>query len=82
MEENIRLWYRKNFPTDDLGEELADASFKDLLAAVAGNKVYETMGVGDSLVRERLFDKLSQLLGKPYSFIYDMWLDGALEEVI
>lgn len=82
MDENIRVWYVENFPTDDLGEELKDATFKDFLKAVATNKVYETMGVADSLVRERLFERLSNLLKKPYGFIYDLWLYGAEKEVV
>lgn len=82
MDEIIRVWYVKNYPTDDLGEELSEVTFKDFFAAVAMNKVYETMGVADSLVRERLFERLSKLLGRPYGFIYDMWLEGATKEVI
>lgn len=81
MDEIIRVWYAENYPTDDLGKDLADVSFKDFFCAVATNKVYETMGVADSLVRERLFEHLSNLIKKPYSFIYDMWLDGAMKEV-
>ena len=83
MVEKIREWYMKMYPTDDLGERLSEtASFTDFFVAVATGKVYETMGVGDSLVRERLFEKLSELLGKDYDFVYDIWLAGSLEGVM
>ena len=82
MDSLIKVWYEETYPEDTLGQDLNNkASFKDFLSAVACNKVYETMGVGDSLVRERLFTKLSELTGKSYSAIYDLWLSGALKEV-
>jgi hypothetical protein len=83
MDEKIREWYMREYPTDTLGQDLSTkASFTDLFIAIATNRLYQTMGVGDSLVRERLFEKLSALLGKDYDFVYDAWLAGSLQEVM
>lgn len=72
----IKKWYTKTYPTDDLGEELdEDATFEDVWTAVNnGTNVYSVFGVGDSLVRERIFDELSKIYGVDYEFIYKKWL--------
>lgn len=46
----------KNYPTDDLGEELNDkVTFEDMWNEdYKKYNVYQVMGVGDSLIRERL----------------------------
>ena len=30
--------------------------------------------LGDSLVRERVFDKLAEIMGVDYNYIYEQWL--------
>ena len=74
----IKDWYTKKYPTDDLGEEINDSlTFKGLWGMMSqGYDVYEVLGVGDSLVRERVFEKLSEILGVDYGVVYDEWLDG------
>ena len=37
--------------------------------------VYKVIGVGDSVVRERVFEELSKRTKKSYNDIYDIWLD-------
>ena len=37
--------------------------------------VYDILGVGDSLVRERVFKHLSELTLLPYDVFYNMWLN-------
>ena len=76
---NIREYYLEAFPTDDLGNEInPDATF-DGLHKVLDNyeDVYEYIGVCDSLVRERVFDKLADVLGVEYDVIYSQWLLAA-----
>ena len=72
----IKDWYTKTYPTDDLGEEMNDTNtFEDLEDALnKGDNVYNTMGVGDSLIRERLFEHLAKVKGVEYNFIYKKWL--------
>lgn len=74
----IKDWYTKNYPTDDLGEELNDnITFKGLWGMMSqGYDVYEVLGVGDSIVRERVFEKLSEILGVDYDVVYNKWLQS------
>ena len=73
----IKDWYIKNYPTDDLGEEINDATFNDLMTALNdGVNVYSVIGVDDSVVRERLFEHLAEINGVEYNNIYDKWLES------
>ena len=78
VDERIKDWYIENYPTDELGVEMYDdASFDDLWKGILnGEDVYEIMGVGDSIVRERLFEHLAELHGVEYGHIYDIWLES------
>jgi len=69
----IKDWYIKNYPTDDLGEKLNDnVTFEDMWNEdYKKYSVYDVMGVGDSLIRERLFEHLAKLKGVSYNEVYD-----------
>ena len=73
---NLRKWYMETYPTDDLGECLnATATFNGLLDTLnAHEDVYDYIGEGDSVIRERMFSKLSELLKCDYDVIYYKWL--------
>lgn len=74
----IRDWYTSAYPDDDLGMNLSDITFHDLHTGISqGLDVYDHIGVGDSIVRERLFERLAELKSVSYNTIYDMWLNGA-----
>ena len=66
----------KQFPEDSIGEEIKeDITFLGLRNILYGDyDVYDYIGVGDSLVRERLFEQLSKDIGQDYGFVYDLWL--------
>jgi hypothetical protein len=65
------------FPSDDLGLEInPKANFESLWLAIRGDMVYEYIGVSDSVIRERLFEKFSQLTGHNYDYIYQEWLNA------
>lgn len=74
--QSIKSFYVNTYPTDELGQEINDeASFEGLNKVLDCNiDVYEYLGVGDSLVRERVFAKLAELMGVSYNVIYDKWL--------
>lgn len=74
----IKEFYLNNYPTDELGVELNEnANFTGLLNELfTDNDVYGYIGVGDSIIRERLFTKLSEILKKPYHYVYDLWLNN------
>lgn len=72
----VKDWYVNAYSTDDLGEEIKpDVTFADIDQNLeSGAGIYDVFGVDDSLVRERIFEKLSELLGVDYNVIYDRWL--------
>ena len=63
---NIKQYYMKQFPEDSIGEEIReDITFLGLRNILYGDyDVYDYIGVGDSLVRERLFEQLSKDIGQ------------------
>lgn len=72
----VRDWYVANYPTDELGTEInEDVTFYDTFKALDRYKdVYELLGVHDSIVRERVFEGLTNVMECPYGEIYDQWL--------
>ena len=78
MNENTKLkeWYTTNYPDDELGDEInPDSTFQNLFDALDQYRdVYEVIGVGDSLVRERLFESLADVTHYDYDTIYNQWL--------
>ena len=74
----IKEFYLNNYPTDELGVELNEnTNFTGLLNELfTDNDVYGYIGVGDSIIRERLFTKLSEILKTPYDYVYNLWLNN------
>jgi hypothetical protein len=72
----IREFYVKNYPTDDLGAGInPTATFPGLLnQLIVSGDVYEYLYVYYSIVRERLFEKLSEELEVSYEYVYNLWL--------
>ena len=72
---NVKDWYKKEFPTDTMGERIAnDVTFDDVFKAIQhGKDVYSVIGVGDSVIRERVFKKLAQVEHISEDVLYDWW---------
>lgn len=85
---SIKDWYIKAFPSDELAQTLSPkATFLDLNNLLNSNKgelVYELLGGdSDSVIRERCFEKLSELTDQSYKDIYYKWLGKSeIEEEI
>jgi antirestriction protein len=73
----MRTWYMKTFPQDERGQYIdLYNTFADLWNALQNKQnVYDVIGEYDSLIRERLFDKLSQIKGVKYMDVYNLWLE-------
>lgn len=57
------------------GDEEWDCRDTDALAAVpTGNGFYDSIGAGDSVVREHIFEELCNRYGYTYDEVYDSWL--------
>lgn len=74
MKTKIKEWYMKEYSTDELGAEINnEITFEDLFVALDID-VYEVLGVGDSVIRERCFEKLAEIMNVDYEDIYYKWL--------
>lgn len=72
---NIKEWYTKKYPTDELGTKIkSSATFKKAVHNL--DRVYDFLGVHDSLVRERVFEELAKREGVTYDEIYNNWLNS------
>jgi hypothetical protein len=74
---NIKEFYLETYPTDELGVELNEtATFIGLYhELLIGGDPYEYIGVGDSVIRERLFEKLANIIDTSYGYVYNLWLN-------
>ena len=73
----IREYYLETYPTDDLGTEInSTATFTHLWDAIRGGFLYEYIGVFDSVIRERIFERFSEITGHDYDYIYEEWLNA------
>ena len=72
---NIRQWYTETFPDDECGKTLnSEKTFYDLFYALdRRHDIYEEFSICDSVVRERLFDQLAEIMGVDYDYIYEQW---------
>ena len=75
--QTVKQYYQQYFPLDDMGEDIDPLlTFMGLNGVLLrGEDVYEAIGAHDSLVRERLFTRLAELMGVDYEVIYDLWLE-------
>ena len=72
----IKEWYCKKFPLDELGANLnGTITFEDLFNVLDSyGDVYKSLGVSDSIVRERAFSKLAEIMGVDYEYVYEQYL--------
>ena len=76
---NILDWYKIAFPTDDDMFDYMDetATFQGLFNILDRRQdVYAYIGAYDSMVRERVFEKLAEIMGVEYDYIYTQWLES------
>lgn len=83
---SIKNWYINEYPNDEVGKTLSPTStfldLNNLLNSHKGNQVYKLLGGdSDSIIRERCFQKLSELTNQDYKDIYNKWLDYNDERV-
>ena len=74
----VKYWYTQTYPDDSLGKNInEDLTFEQLKEAVFHNiDVYDTIGVGDSLIRERCFESLADRMGISYGELYDGFMES------
>jgi len=74
----IREFYLAKYPSDDMGDGInPTATFAGLLnQLIVGGDVYEYLYVYDSIIRERLFERLAEELNVKYEYVYNLWLNN------
>lgn len=72
----VRAYYMDKYPTDELGTEIRmGVTFKDVFNTLDNRAcVYDLLNVHDSLVRERVFEALSEIMKCEYDYIFSQWL--------
>lgn len=75
--EKVKDWYCATYPTDDMGEEIdGSITFEDVFDCLDNHcDIYDCLGVYDSIIRERVFEKLAEIMDVDYDYIYDQWLE-------
>lgn len=79
MEEKfIKEDYVTTFPTDELGKYInEDINYYNFfMGMLNGDDIYDMLYVSDSLVRERVFRFLSEMMNVDYDIIYYAWLNS------
>lgn len=76
--QSIKDWYVKAYPTDTEGANITGTFGGAMQCILFGNDFYAYVSVADSLVRERIFRKLSEMLGVNYNEIYNLWLNETI----
>jgi len=78
MGDSLQDWYKKEYKTDDLGDKIPNISFAEALAMFFNEpeQFDDECTVNDSIVRERIFQKFSELCKVKYDDFYDFWLKG------
>lgn len=73
---NIREWYISTYPDDEAGRDIdGSLTFEEVYHALnMHDDIYDTIGVGDSVIRERIFQELSYIYRVSYDDIYDKWI--------
>lgn len=78
LETNVRSWYISNYPSDTMGAYIdPKAIFNTVFEALDNYKnIYTVLGDIDSIIRERVFQALSKIIGTDYNYVYEQWLKG------
>lgn len=75
----VKEWYAETYPTDDIVSHIReDLTFWGLFDALDNYKeIYAVIfkaGWEDSIVRERCFERLAEIMEIPYDEIFEQWM--------
>ena len=75
--ESVKDWYCAQYPQDELGNTINEkVTFEDTFDCLDNHQnIYECLGVSDSVIRERVFNKLADIMDVDYGYIYEQWKD-------
>ena len=72
---NVKNWYVKTYPDDGMGHDIDEnITFKDLYFDLPN--FYNNVAAEDTVIRERIFEKLAEITETSYNKIYNKWIQG------
>lgn len=72
-------WYKEEYNTDTWAYEEMDKNitFNNVVTRMRkGESIYDIIKVGDSIVRERVFEAITKVRDLTYDYLYKMWMRG------
>ena len=83
LNSDISAWYAAEFSDDEMKDEIyTGVSFQKLYDMLSSNDLYSIIGIDDTVVRERCFSKLAELMQVDYSVIYEKWLNAEIPDML
>ena len=83
LNSDISAWYAAEFSDDEMKDEIyTGVSFQKLYDMLSSNDLYSIIGIDDTVVRERCFSKLAELMQVDYSVIYEKWLNAKIPDML
>ena len=75
LKNGVKTWYHETYPTDSLYTDILPGyTFEDLFYLLDRRVYSYYLFASDSLVRERIFSELANVMNVDYSCIYEQWL--------
>lgn len=75
----VRKWYMEAYPNDEYGSELTPGvTFEQAYFSLmygGGDRFYNRLNVADTLIRERIFEKMTEIFHRDYDHFYDLMLN-------
>ena len=83
LNSDISAWYAAEFSDNEMKDEIyTGVSFQKLYDMLSSNDLYSIIGIDDTVVRERCFSKLAELMQVDYSVIYEKWLNAKIPDML
>ena len=78
-EKTVAEWYKETYPTDELGLEINQTlTFEEL--SHLDKDIYEAIGVGDSVVKERVLQEYANINKITYDEAYDLLVNKQMQD--
>lgn len=83
LDTKVKEWLLKEYPDEEdfIVDMPEDLTFNDVHEKLLNHDdIYETLNVGDSVIREKVFYGLEEATGYDYDYFYYLWLYGPEDE--
>ena len=83
LNQSVKQWLLREYPEEEdfIVDMPEDLTFNDVHEKLLNHEdIYETLNVGDSVIREKVFNGLVEATGYDYDYFYYLWLYGPEDE--